>query len=223
MARKEKMAERIPPYLTYATWKKLLAGLKTYFPPRLDRSYYDRLGFSGSQIYAAKSALAYLGLMDSNNVPRERLRELVQTEGDEHKRILREIIETAYQPLFEESPPSEATSGQIEEYFKKCGAKGGVVVSCVSFFLAVARESGIELSPHLSGQIKARAPRRRLQRRDAKGGEAKPPSGTGLLTMSGVPVEVISYVAELPEDKQDSFIKAYIKIRRALKDEETKA
>ncbi len=154
MAGKGTYSDRLPPYASYTTWQKLLEGLKRFLPDEIDRSFYDSLGFSGSQILTLKSALRFLSLVDQDNVPTEKLRQLVQSDGHKQKDILREIIQQAYVSLFNTFNLQTITQGQLSRYFESLGAKGDIQRKCTSFFLAIASEAGIELSLHLSGRSK---------------------------------------------------------------------
>jgi len=63
--------------------------------------------------------------------------------------MLRNILQDAYKPFFDDPGPKNATVGALEEYLRSTGAKGGVIDKCVTFFLSAAREADIPLSPQL--------------------------------------------------------------------------
>lgn len=144
------LKSQIPPYMGWATWHRLLEGLKTFIPPHLDRSYYDSLGFSGTQRSQAVLALRYLKLTNEDRSPTEKLQLLINATDNEYKHIFREIIRHSYQPFFENPGPQNATMGDLEEYFKEVGASSGVVDKCITFFLKASKEAEIPLSPQLS-------------------------------------------------------------------------
>jgi len=162
----------------WSTWNRLIEGLKVFLPPRLDRSYFDSLGFSGSQYSQALRALSFLGLMTKAKRPTERLRLLVAAGDDERQQVLREILENAYRPFFDNPGPEKATVGALEDYMRSTGAKG-VVDKCVTFFLSAAKEAQIPLSPQLAGESGRRigrglkAPRKAKSRTSSKAGLAE--------------------------------------------------
>lgn len=147
---KSKEKYRLPPYLTYATWQRLLESLRQYTPLRLDRSHLMDLGYSQSTALTIKAALSFLDLVDSNtSEPTEKLQALLKTEGEGFKALLREIVKKAYQPVFGDLDLELATLGQVQEHFRRFGAENNVGHKCLSFFLALAKDAGIALSPNL--------------------------------------------------------------------------
>ena len=151
---------RLPPYLTYATWQRLLESLRKHTPSQLDRSYFNELGFAMSTILTARSTLFFLGLTNSNNEPTEPLLRLVHSEGENRKEVLREIIQAAYQPILTGIDLEHVTSGQMLRRFQECGAEGDIVRKCLSFFLALAKDAEITLSPSLLSKSRVGAPRK---------------------------------------------------------------
>ncbi len=144
---------KIPPYVGWATWHRLIEGLKTFNPPYLDRSYFDSLGLSGSQRSQAVRTLSFLGLITKAKRPTEKLQLLVSAENDDYKRVLREILQDAYKPFFDDPGPQNATIGALENYLRNTGAQGGVADKCITFFLSAAREADIPLSPQLTREL----------------------------------------------------------------------
>lgn len=141
---------RLPPYLTYATWQRLVDSLRQYTPLRLDRSHLVDLGFSQSTALTVKASLSFLELIDSNSSePTDRLVALLKAEGEDYRTLLREMVKTAYQPVLGNLDLERATLGQVQECFRRFGAEGNVGHKCLSFFLALAKDAGITLSPNL--------------------------------------------------------------------------
>ncbi len=92
MARK--ISDRgIPPYLGWAAWNRLVQAMKAFIPPRLDRSYFDSLGFSGTQYSQAIRAFLFLGLIDANRRPTEKLKQLVMRIESQRKEVLKSLLE----------------------------------------------------------------------------------------------------------------------------------
>lgn len=147
---KSKEKYRLPPYLTYATWQRLLESLRQYTPLRLDRSHLMDLGYSQSTALTIKAALSFLELIDPNtSEPTEKLLALLKAEGEGSKVLLREIVKKAYQPVFGDLDLELATLGQVQEHFRRFGAENNVGHKCLSFFLALSKDAGIALSPNL--------------------------------------------------------------------------
>ncbi len=146
---KSRERDRLPPYVTYATWRRLLDAFRRHLPARVDQSYLRDLDFSDSSILTIRTALYFLGLVDDLNEPTERLRKLAAAEDDGQQVVLREMIEEAYQPVLADLDLETATQGLLQERFAKCGATNNVGHKCLSFFLALAKDAGIPLSPNL--------------------------------------------------------------------------
>jgi len=150
VTREPKERIRLPPYLTYATWHRLLESLRRHTPSHLDRSHLMYLGFSQSTALTIKSALSFLGLIDPHTgEPTVRLRALLEAKGEDYKAQLKDMVESAYQPVLGDLDLRQTTLGKIEERFKHYGAEKNVGSKCLSFFLALAKDAGIALSPNL--------------------------------------------------------------------------
>lgn len=214
----------IPPYIGWATWNRLTRLMKTFVPPRLDRSYFNSLGFSGTQYSQAVRAFLFLRLMDESKKPTETLRQLVMGTDEVRKATLKTVIEKAYQPFFDSPGPRNATLGDLETFLRSQGAKG-VADKCATFFIAAAKEADIQLSPHLAGEFGRKTGRKLKGRKKSapRSTETAVKSQIGqtstLLSAAGIDMEVVSFVAELPDEQQDKWIKAYVKLSRAMKDE----
>ncbi len=155
MANKSIQSTNLPPYVAYSTWRRLLESLNGAVPAKLDRSLYDRLGFSGTQIFTLKAALYFFDLIKLDDTPTEKLHQLVEAKGDKRKEILNKTVREAYLPLFTKLDVQTATSGQLSGYFESLNAKGDIRRKCSSFFLSIGTEAGIELSPHFFKRAKS--------------------------------------------------------------------
>jgi len=126
------------------------------------------LELTGQKRLTIVNTLRFLRLVDSQDQPRPLLARLVESSGDEYKEHLSNVILEAYSALFREVDVQKAgTKKQLDDYFRKCGAKGSVVRKSSSFFINLAREAGMKLSPHLFGiRLRGqRAPRSRQGQR----------------------------------------------------------
>jgi len=157
MGKKAKM-ERLPPYVSYSTWTKLLNGLVNFLPDVVDSSVYSQLRFSGSDTKKLRTTLRYLNLIDETGVPSERLHDLVRAyrgEGESEATVLLKIMREAYLFLSDGSLNLRtATWKQLTDRFDAIGATANLQRQCVSFFLHMATEAGLEVSPHLSSRSK---------------------------------------------------------------------
>lgn len=142
--------ERLPPYLSYRVWQKLLSELSANNPPsRFDSSYFDALKTTKSCRSMLKGTLLFLELMDADGTPTPRLHQLVKSDGEARRAALAEMVQNAYGPLFTEVDIARATQAQMKEYFDGQGASGDIGRKCLSFFFAICGDGDIPLSPHL--------------------------------------------------------------------------
>jgi len=97
------------------------------------------------------SALEYLNLIHpGNGVPTENLTKLVHSEGGDRQRILKEIVTSSYSFIFHDDfNLSRATAHQLQEKFTGIGTSGDTTRKCIGFFMHIAKEAGIPMSPHL--------------------------------------------------------------------------
>ena len=89
------------------------------------------------------------------------LPKLVNSEGTERAEVLTEILKTGYPFLRQPFELSTATPRLMQEQFAREGALGGTIDKCINFFLAAARDAGVEVSPHLRNMRGTRIARAR--------------------------------------------------------------
>jgi len=151
----EKSRKRLPPYISYRTFQNFLDGLQQGIPARIDRSYWgDRLsGSTGIQLMAA---LRFLGLVDANGVPTDRLKLLVSAKGDRRAELLREVTSEAFGFLQLSSFDLQtATFAQLQEVFHYTfQITGDVSRKCIKFFIELASDAGIPLSPFITKRFR---------------------------------------------------------------------
>lgn len=163
-------ANKRPPYPPFSQWQRLLDALhddfrRRHLPSRIDNSYLKRLKVNPSAESNLQSALAFLGLVDGQRQPTETLVRLLSTEGLEARAVLREIVNSAYVPVLDGLTPKSATPDHLSEKFKRGGSQDEVGRKGMTFFLGIAREAGIELSPQLRTRV--RQPNTTSQRKKA--------------------------------------------------------
>jgi hypothetical protein len=152
----EKGRKHLPPYVSYRTFHNFVERLQQRIPSRIDRSYWGDIlsGSTGTQLMAA---LRFLGLIDANGKPTERLKPLVISRGEPKVKLLRELIADAYDfvmdgPLDLES----ATYAQLGEVFSNTfQMTDDVSRKCVKFFIAMSGDAGIPLSPFITRRTRA--------------------------------------------------------------------
>jgi hypothetical protein len=148
--------KRLPPYVSYRTFLNFIDRLQQGIPSRIDRSYWsDRLsGSTGTQLM---SALRFLGLIDVSGAPTGKLRQLVSAKGTQKSDIFRQITSEAFGFLLQESFDAQtATYAQLEEVFQRTfELADSVSRKCVKFFVALASDAGIPLSPFITKRVRS--------------------------------------------------------------------
>jgi len=152
----------IPPYVSYRTFRNFLVQMeKQGLPGRIDRSVLaHKSGSVQSQLFLA---LRFLGLIHKSGKPTEDIRRLLTGGQRERMAHFKSLLERSYPFVFGTGFDVEtATSDQTEEIFGRTGASGETLRRCISFFVAAARESGIQVSsyikPHRGKKSPSRSP-----------------------------------------------------------------
>jgi len=158
----------LPPYVPYKTFKNFIEGLRVAMPARIDRSIMGSL--SGAIQSQLLNALKSLKLMGPTDAPTDKLTRLVNSEGAEQQKVLRDILHAGYPFIFRDDFELErATPRHLAEQFDNVGATGDTVRKCIAFFIAIAKAAGIPLSPHIKS--KQRGQRQSSQRSRRSNGE----------------------------------------------------
>lgn len=148
MKEKEAGKRLVPPYLPYKTLRNFLDNMKVAIPTRIDRSLMKSM--SGGLQSQLISALGYLNLITSDNKPTEKLTRLVNSEGPERQRALKEILTSSYTFLFKEGFDLQRTTLQeLQDYFTQAGVTGDTLRKCMAFFMKASKDAGLTLSPHI--------------------------------------------------------------------------
>lgn len=151
----EKRRKRLPPYVSYRTFHNFIEGLQQRMPARIDRSYWGDIlsGSTGTQLMAA---LHFLDLIDANSRPTSRLKLLVSARGDQRAELLKETTREAFSFVLEGSfDLQSATYAQLEEAFQdRFQLSGDVSRKCIKFFVALASDAGISLSPFMTKRLR---------------------------------------------------------------------
>ncbi len=150
----DKARRRLPPYISYRTFRNFLDELQQGIPARIDRSFWgERLsGSTGTQLMAA---LRFLGLIDANSTPTNRLRSLVYAKGTQRTDILKQMTNESFAFLFSSVDPQTATYAQLEEAFRHSfQMTSDVSRKCIKFFVAIAGDSGFSLSTFITKRFR---------------------------------------------------------------------
>jgi Family of unknown function (DUF5343) len=145
-----------PPYTSYRTFKTFIEDLHQHgVPSRIDRSVLTRFsGVVGTQLM---HALRFLGLIEDDGRPTQRLKELMTAHATARwPETLLKLLQEEYAPIFaidlETATPSHF-SGAFRKAFPAADA---VVQKCVTFFLYAANDAGVKISGRV---LKGRKPR----------------------------------------------------------------
>lgn len=148
MKGKETTKKLIPPYLPYRTLYNFLDSMKVAVPTRIDRSLMKTMG--GGLQSQLMSALEYLSLITPDKKPTEKLNRLVNSEGPDRQRILKEILTSSYTFLFKEGFDIQRTTLQeLQDYFAQAGVTGDTLRKSIAFFMKASKDAGLTLSPHI--------------------------------------------------------------------------
>jgi hypothetical protein len=152
----EKGRKHLPPYVSYRTFYNFVERLQQRMPSRIDRSYWGELlsGSNGTQLMAA---LRFLYLIDINGKPMDALRRLVEAKGELRARVLHDVADDAYGFVLKSSLDLEsATYAQLVEVFHSTfQLTDDVSRKCVKFFIAIAHDAGLKVSPFITRKTRA--------------------------------------------------------------------
>ncbi len=142
--------KRLPPYVSYRTFRNFIDGMQQGIPARIDRSYWGDQ-WSGSNGTQAVAALRFLGLVDNNSMPTNQLRQLVHSNSTARTDVLRQLTTDNYPFILKSTfDPQTATYAQLEESFRNnFQVTGDVLRKCTKFFIELASDAGIPLSQHI--------------------------------------------------------------------------
>lgn len=159
----------VPPYVAHKTFINFLNGMRQGIPSRIDRSIMK--SFSGAVQGQLIATLGYFDLVDFEGTPTESLSLLVNAEGADRQRLLAKLVAQAYRFVFGSPLDLErATRKQIEEMFAAQHIGGETLRKALGLFLALAKDAGLKLSPHITRRpSKSSSSKRRLQTLGAKG------------------------------------------------------
>ncbi len=172
----------IPPYVPYRTFVTFLDTLKDGVPSHIDKSVLPSM--SGGVQAWLKASLRTMRLIDAASVPQDALYKLAAADGDLRKRLLKALFASTYRFLLPSVQLAVTTPAKLESAFIETGTTGDTVRKSIAFMLSMAKDAGVELSPHL---LKRGAMSRRTALRVSrpKSGRAADAAGKALEARSG--------------------------------------
>jgi hypothetical protein len=143
--------KHLPPYVSYRTFHNFIERLQQQgTPQRIDRSYWSTTlsGSTGPQLMAA---MRFLGLIDTHDKPTEKLKLLVPAEGERRLQLIQNIAAEAFGFVLKGNLDiGNATYAQLEEaFYSNFNLTDDVRRKCVKFFIAMAGDGGMTISPHI--------------------------------------------------------------------------
>lgn len=137
--------------MSYRTFHNFVDRLQQQgTPQRIDRSYWSSTlsGSTGPQLMAA---MRFLGLIDANGKPTERLKLLVSAEIEKRTQLLRNIATESFGFVLKGNLDlASATYAQLEEaFYNTFSLTDDVRRKCVKFFIAMVGDAGMPISPHI--------------------------------------------------------------------------
>jgi len=151
----ERTRKRLPPYVSYRTFRTFLTDLQQGVPSRIDHSYWGT-HYSGSTLTQLMSAITFLNLVDTAGIPTNRMKLLVGAKDVKRTDILKQTCTDAFDFLFQGTFDTQtATYAQLQELFhSNFQISSSVSRKCIKFFVDMASDAGIQLSPYITKQLR---------------------------------------------------------------------
>lgn len=149
----EKTKNPAPPYAAFPSFLNFINKLRdTQVPSRIDPSVFGNA--SGSLSYSIIAALKSLKLIRADGVPEQAFVDLVQADDEARKALMMNVLAAGYPTLSRgDINIRTTTAGQFDEHIREAyDAKGSTVDKVATFFIAAAKYSGLEISPHLAAR-----------------------------------------------------------------------
>jgi len=133
-----------------------MTDLQHGVPSRIDHSYWGN-HYSGSTRTQLMSAIMFLNLVDISGVPTNRLKLLVGAKDVKRTDILKQTCTDAFDFVFQSSFDTQTgTYAQLQEMFHSTfQVSSSVSRKCIKFFVDMAGDAGIPLSPYITKQTRS--------------------------------------------------------------------
>ena len=146
-----------PPYGPAEGMMQGLQLLQRSSPPTVDVTYLKANRVAPGNEYKVVGALKFLGLLDNEGRPTESSR-LLKTRGPTFTSALQSIVKKAYERLFRQVEPREATRERIYNYFvTEAGLGTEMAAKATRFLIGLCRLAEIELGSTSAGAREAEA------------------------------------------------------------------
>lgn len=113
-------------------------------PDVFDKSFFGNI--SGSTVAQTRATMRFFDLIDEQYAPTQMLRDLVESDEDTRKGMLKLTMEEKYADALALSP--NATAGQLAKVFNERGITGATVDKAIAFYLHMLGYVGISYSGH---------------------------------------------------------------------------
>lgn len=171
-----------PPYVSATTLLNFISRFKDSVPSHIDKSLLN--GYSGSVASQVIGALRFLSLINQENEVTELFEKLCAAEGSQQQEQWEAIVYSSYPFLKNGFDLSTATTGTLDKCFKDMGMSGDSLRKCGAFLVHIAKEAGIQVSPHVktghriaskSTKSRARKPKEAKSTKDGSPPPTPPP------------------------------------------------
>lgn len=205
----EQQSGNAPPYLSATTFLNFIESHRRTLPTRIDRSIMSNLS-GGDQVRILR-ALQYFDLIDDDQHPTAAFHHLTELDEGAMSAAWAALLRQAYPFVFQGFNLEKATQGQLEERFRDQGIKGETVRKAVAFFIGMARNAEIALSPYFKGVGKRPTPTARVQRRTSRRATSpKEDTGSRSVSQNGasvpagkLPAVIQAWIDEMPPAGQE--------------------
>jgi len=141
-----------PAYGSFKTFTSFVNEVRDtgHIPLRVDRSLMTKL--SGSAANETMATLRFLGLISDTAEPTPVFEKYVMATEEERKPVMETILQAAYPFLFNKTgfDIKRASGAQVSELFREAASvNGSTLARAISFFLAAAKEAGVQVSPNV--------------------------------------------------------------------------
>lgn len=141
---KQETSVSSPPYVSWKTFWNFLERLQQGVPSHIDRTMLN--GYSGAVMSQLLVALRFLGLIGNNGETTDRLRALVEAQGEDRKALIGDMIRESYPFLSNGFDLSTATTGTLDQQLRELNVSGDTLRKCSSFIVFAAKEAGLPVS-----------------------------------------------------------------------------
>lgn len=211
----EKTVNLQPPYLSVKKLEELLdlvSSKNLASVPSLSPGFFSAYGFSGSDANLAIAALRFLGLLDANSAPTNRMQKMT-LKGDEPRKALAEMVQAAYSKLFEmSSEANKATSNDLfNDFVVVYSLSPRLASGAVRSFIFLCEKAGLReaearaKSENPAPRVKKTPVHTKKQKVIEQTGKTAPSTGQTSVPFSGgdvvllVPTKVFSTPTLIPE------------------------